>query len=117
MQFNTGVRYMVPAAPLLFIALVPVLLKMPRWAAIAIVLPTVIISWSVAMTREAVPMALWRVLTTGPELPWLTVLRKMSGAYAPFLAEHSSPIPVFMVVGIVLWLVWRNAPLAPRETT
>src|SRR5687767_7990738 len=114
MQFNTGVRYMVPAAPLLFIALVPVLLRLPRWAAAALVVPTMIISWSVAMTREAVPTALARIFTSGPELPWLTVLSKMSGAYAPFLAAHPSPIPVFILVGLVLWLLWRKAPLAAR---
>lgn len=112
MQFNTGVRYMVPAAPLLFIALVPVLLRMPRWAAFALVVPTVVISWSVAMTREVVPVALSRIFTSGPELPWLTVLRKMSGAYAPFLAAHPSPIPVFILVGLILWLLWRKATVS-----
>jgi len=114
MQFNTGVRYMVPAAPLLFIALVPVLLRMPRWAAFTLVVPTVVISWSVAMTREVVPTALSRIFTSGPELPWLTVLRKMSGAYAPFLAAHPSPIPVFILVGLILWLLWRKAPVSIR---
>jgi hypothetical protein len=114
MQFNTGARYMVPAVPLLFISLVPILLRLPRWAAAALVVPTVIISWSVAMTREAVPSALARIFTSGPELPWLTVLRKMSGAYAPFLAAHPSPIPVFILVGLILWLLWRKAPLAAR---
>jgi hypothetical protein len=112
MQFNTGVRYMVPAVPLLFIALVPVLLSLPRWAAFALVVPTVVISWSVAMTREVVPTALSRVFASGPELPWLTVLRKMSGAYAPFLAAHSSPIPVFIAVGVILWLLWRKATVS-----
>jgi hypothetical protein len=112
MQFNTGVRYMVPAAPLLFIALVPVLLRLPRWAAIVLVVPTVVISWSVAMTREVVPTALSRIFTSGPELPWLTVLRKMSGAYAPFLAAHPSPVPVFIVVGVVVWVLWRKATVS-----
>jgi hypothetical protein len=112
MQFNTGVRYMVPAAPLLFIAFVPVLLRMPRWGALLLVVPTMVISWSVAMTREVVATAVSRIFTTGPELPWLTVLRKMSGAYAPFLAAHPSPIPAFVVVGVVLWLLWRNATVS-----
>jgi hypothetical protein len=117
LQFNTGVRYMVPAVPLLFIAAVPVLLRLPRWAAVSLVLPTIVISWSVAMTREVVPVALSRVFTGGPELPSLTVLRKMSGAYAPFLADHSSPIPVFILSGLLLWLVWRKARISGREIT
>ncbi|MEO7501281.1 MAG: hypothetical protein ABIW94_01455 [Gemmatimonadaceae bacterium] len=112
MQFNTGVRYMVPAAPLLFIALVPVILRLPRWAAFALIIPTFVISWSVAMTREVVPIALSRIFTSGPELPWLTVLRKMSGAYAPFFAAHPSPVPVFILVGLLLWLLWRKATVS-----
>ena len=107
LQFNTGVRYMVPAVPLLFIALVPVLLRVPRWAALALVLPTVTISWSVAMARESVPVSLSRIFLSGLELPVLTVLRRTSAAYAPFLAEHASPIPVFALVAILLWLIWR----------
>jgi hypothetical protein len=113
LQFNTGVRYMVPAVPLLFIALVPVLLRLPRWVAFALVLPTVAISWSVAMARESVPVSLSRILRGGFELPVLTVLRRMSGAYAPFLAEHASPLPVFAVAALVLWLIWRPVKLQP----
>jgi hypothetical protein len=107
LQFNTGVRYMVPAVPLLFIALVPVLLRLPRVLLLLLVIPTLVISWSVSMMRESVPVSLQRLLTAGPELPWLTVLRKMSGAYMPLLAEHSSPLPLFAVVGLALWFLWR----------
>ena len=111
LQFNTGVRYMVPAVPLLFIALVPLLLRLPRAVMLLLVVPTLVISWSVSMMRESVPDSLQRLLTAGPELPWLTVLRKMSGAYIPFLAEHPSPLPLFAVVGLLFWLLWR-----PRKT-
>jgi hypothetical protein len=108
LQWNTGVRYMVPAAPLLFFALVPVLLRVPRWAAYAIVIPTVAISWSVAMTRMSVPVALADIFLRGFELPWLTVLRKTAEGYAPFLADGASPIAIFCLIGVVLWLVWRG---------
>jgi hypothetical protein len=112
LQWNTGVRYMVPAAPLLFIALVPVLLRVPvplRWS---IVLATLVVSWSVTMTRESVPRALHQVATSGFELPTLTVLRKMSSGYASWAAGGVSPIPLFCLTAIVLWLIWRNARLA-----
>ncbi len=115
LQWNTGVRYMVPAVPLLFVALVPVLLRVPRWFALILVIPTVLVSWSVAMVRESVPIALARVLGSGLELPWLTVLQKTAAAYAPRLADGASPIPIFMVVGLVLWLVWRS--LGRRRTS
>lgn len=111
LQWNTGIRYMVPAVPLLFIALVPVLLKLPRWLALSLVVPTVFISWSVAMVRESVPVALTHVLGGGLELPWLTVLQKTAAAYAPRLAQGASPVPIFLVVGLMLWLLWRPRSL------
>jgi hypothetical protein len=114
LQWNTGVRYMVPAAPLLFVALVPALLRMPaplRWA---LVLPTLAVSWCVSMTRENVPLALARVFVGGFELPTLRVLQVTSQAYAPFLEHGTSPLPLFCLTGAVLWLLWRRARPAAR---
>ena len=65
LQWNTGVRYLVPAVPLLFFACVPVLLRLPRWARLLVVAPTVAISWAVSMTRDDVPAALTRVIADG----------------------------------------------------
>ncbi len=113
LQWNTGVRYMVPAVPLLFVALVPVLVRAPALVRWGLVLPSVIISWSVSMAREDVPRSLLQIFTTGLELPVLTVLQKMASGYLPTLEAGVSPIPVFAVVGVVVWLIWRGrwAPL------
>src|SRR5438128_1585265 len=108
LQWNTGVRYLVPATPLLFCALAPVLLRLPRAVMYFVVVPTVAISWSVAMVRETVPVSLGRVLLGGFELPWLSVLRKTASAYAPFLENGTSPVPIFCLVAGILWLVWRQ---------
>ncbi len=116
LQWNTGVRYMVPAAPLLFQGAVPVLLRLPRFWLWLAVIPTVTISWSVSMTREAVPVSLARTFLKGFELPWLTVLEKMASGYAPFLGQGTSPLPLFLLVGVVLWLIWRGAPLAASRS-
>jgi hypothetical protein len=110
LQWNTGVRYLVPAVPLLFLALVPVLVHARRWLVWLLVLPTLMISWAVAMTRENVVTALLRVTTLGFELPWHTVLRKTASAYMPALAEGGSPLAVFLVTGVLLWLIWRERP-------
>jgi hypothetical protein len=107
LQWNTGVRYMVPAVPLLFFAAVPVLLRLPEWARYAVVIPTVSISWAVSMTRDGVPGALSRVFLQGFELPWLTVLRKTSSGYLASLASGASPIAIFVLLAVILWLVWR----------
>jgi len=108
LQFNTGVRYMVPVVPLLFMALVPVLLAAPRWLTWLLVVPTMVISWSVSMAREDVPTSLMRVFLRGFELPWLTVLEKTASGYAPFLANGVSAIPIFCLTAVVLWLLWRG---------
>jgi len=114
LQFNTGVRYMVPAVPLLFLAAVPVLLHAPRFFAWALTVPTLAVSWSVSMAREDVPTSLARVFLMGPELPWVTVLGRMASGYAPFLSDGVSPLAVLALLGVVVWLIWRGGdPRAP----
>lgn len=110
LQWNTGVRYMVPAVPLLFLLGVPVLLAAPAWLRWALVGPTLLISWSVSMMREDVPTSLRMLVTEGPTLPMLIVLRKTAAAYAPFLGEGMQPFGVLSVllVAAAVWLVWRG---------
>jgi hypothetical protein len=98
---------MVPAVPLLFFAAVPVLLRLPEWARYAVVIPTVSISWAVSMTRDGVPGALSRVFLQGFELPWLTVLSKTSSGYLASLSSGASPIAIFVLLAVIMWLVWR----------
>lgn len=117
LQWNTGVRYLVPAVPLLFVATVPVLLRMPRLLMYALVIPTLAISWAVSMTREAVPRALLQIFTTGFELPVLTVLRKMSSGYLPGLAGGVTPVPLFCLLGVIVWLLWRRTDHSKHEVT
>ena len=62
------------------------------------------------MARESVGLSLARIFLHGFELPWLTVLQKTASGYVPFLADGVSPIPIFCVIAVVLWLVWRRAP-------
>lgn len=122
LQWNTGVRYMVPAAPLLFLLLVPVLQALPRWGVAALVLPTLLVSWAVTMMREDVLTSLQRLFTVGPTLPMLVVLRKTAGAYAPFLAggrAYLDPLAV-AAVAVLVWGLWRlpglgRGGVTPRE--
>ena len=108
LQWNTGVRYMVPAVPLLFMAFVPVLMRAPGVVRWALVLPTIIVSWSVSMAREDIVRSVLQVFTTGLELPILTVLQKMASGYLPGLSGGVNPIPIFAVVGVMIWLIWRG---------
>lgn len=109
LQWNTGVRYLTPAVPLIFLLAVPVLLDLSRRALIAWVAPTLIVSWAVTMTREAVPAAVALLLSEGPTLPILIVLRKTAGAYAPWLAGGMQPWGGLAVatLGALIAAVWR----------
>ena len=57
--------------------------------------------------------ALLRVFALGPELPWHTVLQKTAMAYLPALARGGTPIMVLLLAGVILWLLWRDAPFQP----
>src|SRR5687767_8280918 len=100
---------MVPAVPLLFLAMVPVMRAMPRAARYAIVSVTVAISWSVSMARESVGDSLAMVFTEGPMLPVFTVLQKMATGYSALQPGRLAPVCVLLAVGVALWATWRHA--------
>ncbi len=112
LQWNTGVRYLVPATPLLFLIGLPVLEGLSPFWRWSWILSSIAISWSVAMARESVPTSLAHILLGGFELPWLVTLKKTAGAYAQFLSEGASPNGLFLFAAVALWLVWRNASRA-----
>ncbi len=91
LQWNTGVRYMVPAVPLLFVVLVPVLRAAPRALVATLVGSSLLISVATTMMREDVVTSLRLLVATGPTLPILLVLQKTAAAYAPFLASGVQP--------------------------
>ena len=99
---------MVPAVPLLFFAMVPVLLALPRWAAYVVVVPTVIISFSVTMSREDVPSSLLRIFTRGLELPWLSVLTKTAAGYRGLPVGRASVLLVFAFLALAIGLLWKQ---------
>lgn len=116
LQWNTGVRYMVPAVPLLFFLSLPLLRALPRAARWAVLFATLVVSWSVAMLREDVLTSVRLTLTEGPTLPMLIVLRKTASAYAPWLGGSAQPLGLLAVAALVAvvligWrLLWRGAP-------
>jgi hypothetical protein len=117
LQFNTGVRYMVPAAPLLFLAAVPVLLRAPTVLRWLLVVPTLVISWAVAMTREDVATALGIVASKGPVLPLSEVLEKVASGYPQLAPPVFLPLLVYGVLAAILWRIWHgSAALAPASS-
>lgn len=106
LQWNTGVRYMVPLVPLLFLAAVPVLAALPRGIRWALVGVSAAIMLAVSMYREDVPTSLGLVAREGPTLPVLVVLEKMASGYDLGLPPGLFWI-VAAVLALVLTLLWR----------
>jgi hypothetical protein len=106
LQWNTGFRYLAPLVPFLWLFTIPVLRRLPRPLTAVILAAAVFESWAVAMVRDSVPDSLMRVVTSGPELPWLTVLGKTSVQYAPGLSLRPTPWPIFLAAALVLAGIW-----------
>jgi hypothetical protein len=108
LQWVTGIRYLAAALPFLFVATVPALLRLPRLVVAGIAMLSLLIGWSMAMVRSpgTVLDNVTHVLVEGLQLPWLTVLSKMSAQYLPWLSGRPSPGVWFLGLALVLWLVW-----------
>jgi len=110
LQWNTGVRYLVPAVPLLFLITVPVLRGVRKPLAWVLVTASVVIGWLVCMSRESVPAAFGRLVRHGLELPWNTVLTKTADAYLPGLPRSGVPTVLYGLLAFGLWQLWRRKP-------
>ena len=107
MQWNTGVRYLVPMVPFLMLGVVVVLERVSVRMRYILAAAAFAQSWAIAMVRESVPESLITVLTHGPQLPWLTVLGKMAPQYLRGLDGAPPAWPLLLIAAGCLWLVWR----------
>lgn len=109
LQYVTGLRYLMPVVPTLFLLAAGVLIRVPQWFAFPVVLVSVVVSICIAMVRYqwGVHGSVMRVFLEGFQLPWLSTLSRMAGAYAPYLGEHGvSALPILVLIGVVIYLVW-----------
>ena len=111
LQSNTGIRYMTPIVPFLFIPAAIVLMRMRISAVYAIAVLSITISWALAMYRQVIgplgmfdPMA--HLFTQGFTLPVLTTLSQTGGAYGDFFKYGASPLPLFALSAAVLYGLW-----------
>jgi hypothetical protein len=119
LQFNTGVRYMAPMFPFMFVPAAMVLVRLPRRVVYAIALVAVTVSWCLAMHRDVergfgVFDPILHVFVGGFELPVLTVISQMSGSFGELVARGVSPLPLFALTGAILYGVWRSPAGGPR---
>ena len=107
MQFNTGVRHIVPVAPFVFLLAAGVLLRMPTVVAALVGVITTYWSWCLAMYRDVeqgsgVFESILHVTFEGFRFPWMTTLEKM-GYFSP----SASSLPLLVLLGSVLWVIWN----------
>ncbi len=111
LQFNTGIRYMAPMFPFLFVPAAVVLIRLPRLVIFFIGAVSVTESWCLAMVRDVesgfgVLYPILRVFLGGFQLPALTTLSRMSGQYGEFFYPGVSPLPFFVLAAVILYGVW-----------
>lgn len=115
LQWSTGIRYLMPVIPFLYIAAVVVLVRLPKWLGWPIIVLAVTVGWSMAMVRNqyGVHQNIIRVFVEGLQLPWLSTLGRMAGQYAPWLDGRPSALPAMLLTAAIvagIWLIQK-----PRE--
>ena len=110
-QVITGVRYIVPVAPWLFLIAAGVLMRMRGPVAVAVAVVTAYASWCLAMFREVesgrgILESIVRITTEGPRLPWLTTLERMG-----YVAGNPAPV-VLGAFALFLVVLWRRSTAA-----
>ena len=110
LQFNTGIRYMAPLFPFLFVPAASVLVRLPPLVARVLGVLAVAQGWSMAMYRDVeqglgVFDPILHVFLGGLQLPALSRLARME-AYARFFEFGPSPIPLFLLAAALLGVIW-----------
>jgi hypothetical protein len=110
LQFNTGLRYLAPLLPFLFIPAATVLARLPRRIQYFIAVAAVTQAWCMAMYRDVergfgVLDPVIHVFTGGFQLPVLTVVSRMS-QFGEYTGGTVSPLPILALSGALIYGFW-----------
>ncbi len=113
LQFNTGIRYLTPIFPFLFIPAAFVLVRLPRPAVLFISVVSVAEAWCMAMYRDVernfgVLDPILHVFYEGFQLPALTTLSRLGGPLGEYFIGSPSPLPLFVLAGGLLYVIWAT---------
>ncbi|MDH3281229.1 MAG: phospholipid carrier-dependent glycosyltransferase [Gammaproteobacteria bacterium] len=113
LQFNTGIRYMAPILPFLFLPASALLVRMHRRAVVFVALLSLTISWPLAMYRDVesgygILNPILRTFIGGFQLPVLNTISQLPGMFGQFFPHGVSPLPLFLLVGVLLWIIWTS---------
>jgi hypothetical protein len=114
LQFNSGIRYMAPSFPFLFLAASIGLRRLPPKALYFVAVAAIGQAWCMAMYRDVERGAgvfepILRVFTGGFQLPVLTVASRME-YLREYFAVGVSPLPLFAVMAAILVGIWSQWP-------
>lgn len=114
MQFNTGVRHIVPIVPFIFLLAANVLIKMPKSLAVLIGLVATYWSWCLVMFRDVeqgagIFEAIKHITFEGVRLPWLTTLERMG------FVNQGYAVPLLLLSAVAVWIIW-TAGLGQRKS-
>jgi hypothetical protein len=112
LQYNTGVRYMAPMIPVLYLPTVAVLSRLSRPLLYFISAAAITQAWCMAMYRDVerglgVLDPILHVFLGGFQLPALTTLSRMN-LDLEALANGVSPLPLFALTGALVYGIWRR---------
>lgn len=122
LQYNTGVRYMAPVVPFLFVAAAAVVRRFRPGLRYAVAAFSVGLTWCLTMYREVEqPLGVLdpvvRTLVGGLQLPALRTLERMEeGAYGGFADYGTSPIPLLLLAAAVIYGIWRYGGTRGEES-
>lgn len=119
LQFNSGLRYLAPLLPFVFVPAAVTLVRLPARGQYYLTVGSIMLAWCMAMYRDVerglgVLETVLQIITAGPQLPVLTVLSRMGGAYGSYFSHNVSPIPIFLLVAVILYGVWWVGGSSPH---
>ncbi len=115
LQFNTGVRYMAPMIPFLFVPAMVVLMQLPRVVIYGFGILSVAEAWALAMHRDVergmgVLNPILHVFRDGLQLPALTTLSRIDSGHAEYLSHTTAPLLLLALAAAMVWGIWRRRP-------
>lgn len=118
LQFNSGVRYLVPLIPFLFLAACDQLSRLSRRWLLVVSTVAVLHSWVTTVFREPIPQAWSLFAENGIQLPWLMVLRMTSPPGDSLLWHPLLPTAILAGTLLLAWAIWAYgaaSEAAPRR--
>jgi len=111
LQFNTGIRYLTPILPFLFVPVALMIVRFPKIVIALIAVFSITQAWAMAMYREV--ESKWGILDPllktflgGFQLPALRTLSRMGDQFGEFFTGGISPLHIFVLTAAILYIIW-----------